>query len=139
VVATRDEPEAHRAIFDTLSEGNRKWAGKAPVLMIVAAHRMFARNGAPNRHAGYDTGAAMAYLTLEATSRGLVVHQMGGFSAQRTRTQLGIPEDFEPMAAVAVGHPASLEAIPPDLTDREQATRARKRQSEIVFRGRWGS
>ena len=137
VVATRAEPEAHQAIFDTLTEGTRKWAGAAPVLMIATAHKTFARNGEPNRHARYDTGAAMAYLTLEATSRGLVVHQMGGFSAERARAHLGIPEDFEPMAVVAVGHPTRVEALPPDLAEREKAGRARKPQSEIAFRGSW--
>ncbi len=138
VVAERSDAEAHAAVLATLAEGNRKWAGQAPVLMIVAASKVFARNGRPNGHALYDAGAAMAWLTVEATARGLVLHQMGGFDRDKAAEALGISADFAPVVAVALGHPADLETLPPDVVERERAPRARKPQSEIAFRGRWG-
>jgi len=139
VVTTRATPEEHQVVFDVLDAGNQKWAGQAPVLMIVAAKKRFARDGKPNAHALYDTGAAVAFLTLEATARGLVLHQLAGFDRDRAAASLGIPEPFEPVVAIALGHPAEPGSVAPELAERERAPRARKSQSELAFRGRWGA
>ncbi len=138
VVATRRDPEAFQAIFGTLAEGNQKWAGQASVLMVVAASRAFARNGKLNRHSLYDTGAAVAWLSAEATARGLVLHQMGGFDRDRAAAVLGIPADYDPVVVVALGYPAPDESLPLEQAERERAPRVRKPQAETVFRGRWG-
>src|SRR5260370_6405287 len=74
LVATRDDKESFEKMLSVLVEFNAAWAKSAPVLAIAVAHLVFAKNNAPNRNAQYDTGAASALLTVEATAHGLAVH-----------------------------------------------------------------
>ena len=76
-VKLRDK-ETWTKIHSVLVEGNQPWAANAPVLALGIVERNFEHNGKPNNTAGHDLGAASACLTLEATARGLVVHQMAG-------------------------------------------------------------
>jgi nitroreductase len=108
-VALRGSEQFDR-IASTIVEGNA-WALKAPALGIAFASGSFARNGQPNRWGGYDTGQAMAHLTLQAQSMGLNVHQMGGFDAAKAIEVLEVPAGHEAMAAFAIGYAA--EALPP--------------------------
>ena len=139
LVARREEGEAFQRMLSCLAEGNRRWAKDAPVLMVSLARDTFARNGRENRHALHDVGQAVAQLTAEATARGLSVHQMAGFDAGRVRELYEVPEGVEPVAAIALGHPADPADLPEDLRDRELSERTRKPLEETVFAGRWGS
>jgi len=78
-------------------EFNANWAKKAPVLVIAVAELAFAKNKAPNRNAQYDVGAASLQLALEATARGLVVHQMAGFDPETAKEAYDIPQGWEPL------------------------------------------
>src|SRR5271169_1740738 len=71
IVATKDAKEDFARIAGTLVEFNQMWAKHAPLLAIAVAELAFAKNGAPNRNAQYDVGAATALFSLEATARGL--------------------------------------------------------------------
>ncbi|HEY5935776.1 MAG TPA: nitroreductase family protein, partial [Kofleriaceae bacterium] len=64
--------------FGLLAEGNRAWCDRAGVLVVVLSHRVFARNGKPNRVHSFDTGAAFENLALQGAAMGLVVHGMMG-------------------------------------------------------------
>ena len=104
IVGTKDDLETHSKILSTLVEFNQGWAKHAPVLAIAVSQMEFARNKTPNRNAFYDTGAAVAHLTAEATSRGLFVHQMAGFEPQKAIEVFHIPKGWEPIAAFAIGY-----------------------------------
>ena len=104
------DAEAFDRIASTIVPGNA-WALKAPVLGISLANLSFERKGNPNRWAGYDTGAAMAHLTVQAESLGLNVHQMGGFDAAKAIEVLHVPAGHEAMAAFAIGY--AVEPDPP--------------------------
>lgn len=132
------DPEAHARVLSTLVPQNAAWAGRAPVLMVAVSKMTHTHNGAPNRHALYDTGAATALLTLQATWHGLSVHQMGGFHADQARKLLGIPEGFEPVAVLAIGHPGDPADLSDNLRTRELAPRQRRPLNELVFNGSWG-
>ena len=99
----------------------------------------FTRNGKPNRHAFHDVGLASAALVAQATSSSLDVHQMAGIVPECFREKLGIPPDWEPVAALAIGYPGDPSKLPEDLREREQAPRVRKPQSEFVFTDKWGN
>ena len=86
-----------------LVEGNKSWAKDAPVLLLACADSVLSQNGNPNRWGQYDTGAASLNLCLQATALGLMVHQMGGFDADKTKTEFSIPDQFTPMAMMTVG------------------------------------
>jgi len=138
LVATKDDPATHAKLLSTLVEFNQAWAKHAPVLGIAISRMNFARNGNVNRNAFYDTGAAMAHLTIEAVSRGLLVHQMAGFDHHKAIEQFLIPEGWEPIAAFVIGYPGDPQALPEHLRERELAPRTRKPLSEFVMSGHWG-
>lgn len=138
IVSRRENQAEFDRLLSCLSESNQRWAKGAAVLMLSVASQAFAKNGKPNRHALHDVGLAAAQLTLQATALGLAVHQMAGFSMERARELFAIPEDFEPVAAIALGYPGRPDELPEDLRARELGERSRKPQSEFVFAGTWG-
>lgn len=138
VVARKSDGEAYERILSLLDPGNQQWAVTAPVLIIMAAKRTFSHNGSPNIYAIHDTGAALAQLFLQANALGLHAHGMAGFDRERARQVLGIPEDYDLGAAVALGY----RDLPEKLTNEkhrksEVAKRVRKPLDELVFAGRW--
>jgi nitroreductase len=98
----------------------------------------FAKTGKPNRNAFYDTGAAVANLSAEATSRGLFVHQMAGFDPHKAIELFEIPSGWEPIAAFTIGYPGDPESLPETLRQRELAPRERKPLESFVMGGHWG-
>jgi len=138
LVATQDDVENFANMVSVLVEFNANWAKKAPVLALAVSELSFAKNGTPNRNAQYDTGAASALLTVEATSRGLFVHQMAGFDPAKARQVFSIPEGWEPIATLAIGYPGDPATLPQPYQDREAAPRTRKPLREFVMTGQWG-
>ncbi|MBI2969958.1 MAG: nitroreductase family protein [Gammaproteobacteria bacterium] len=139
VVCNRAEDEsAWGRARDCLTAGNQSWARNAPVLMLVAADTLFTDNGTPNRWGAYDAGAASMSLCVQATEMGLMVHQMGGFDAERARSAFGVPARYTPMAMMAVGYQIAESRIPQDLREREHAPRRRRPLEETFFASEWG-
>jgi nitroreductase len=138
LVATRDDHENFARMLSVLVEFNAGWARSASVLALAVAQLNFAKNNAPNRNAHYDTGAATALLSVEATARGLSVHQMAGFDPAKAREVFAIPTGWEAIAAIAIGYPGDPNSLPQPLKDRELAPRTRKPLSEFVMSGHWG-
>jgi nitroreductase len=121
-----------------LVEGNRGWAKDAPLLLLACADSVLSQNGKPNRWGQYDTGAASLNLSLQAAALGLMVHQMGGFDVDKTKTEFSIPEQFAPMAMMTVGYQLAETAMPDDIKEREYNARARNTLDENFFEGHWG-
>jgi nitroreductase len=120
-----------------LAEKNQQWAKNAPVLMLAIAMANFNHNGKPNRWAMYDTGAASVSLCLQATALGLVVHQMGGFDAEKAREVFNFPEDCQPMAMMAVGHQAEADSLDEDFKEAELGARSRVPLEQRFYFGKW--
>ena len=137
-VATKGDAENYAKMLGVLVEFNANWAKQAPVLALSVAHVKMQRDGKPNRVALHDVGSATSQLTLEANSRGLQVHQMAGFDAEKARQTFAIPLDWEPVAGIALGYPGDPESLPEKLRERELAPRTRKPLSEFVMTGGWG-
>jgi nitroreductase len=138
-VATKDDTRTFSALASSLKPGNRHWAERAPVLVLALAQTTYSKNGSPNHHALYDLGQSVAFLTVEATARGLSVHQMGGFDRENVRESLSIPAGFEPVVMFALGYAADPAILPEELQKREQAPRSRKSLNELVFTEAWGT
>lgn len=138
LVASKSDPAAYDRILHLLVPGNQSWAKTAPVLIIMAAKRTFSHNGSPNYYALHDAGQALAYLFLQATALGLHAHGMAGFDRDRARTELGIPDDYELGAAVALGYLGSPDQLNEKQQKNELAARQRKPLNEIVFGATWG-
>jgi nitroreductase len=140
LVATKAEPEQYGRVLSCLVEGNQLWAKAAPVLAIGCVRLAFERNGKPNAAAVHDLGLASGNLCLEATARGLHVHQMIGILPDRVREVFGVPEGVQPYTGLAIGYAADPAdaALPESLRQRDAVRRGRKHLPEFVFGGEWG-
>ncbi len=139
IVATKTEPNAFERLLSCLVEGNQGWAAAAPVLALGCTSLRFTLNGKPNAAAVHDLGLASASLTLEATARGLFVHQMIGILPDRARELFRIPEGVQPLTGLAIGYAADPETLSEKYRERDLAPRTRKPLAEFVFAGEWGS
>ena len=104
--------------YALLDEGNRAWCHRAAVLLVVLG-RKTTDDGRNIRLHAFDTGAAFENLALQATAMGLVIHPMGGFDVNRTRTELNVPDNFEVLIMAAVGHPGEISDLPKHQQERE--------------------
>src|SRR5436190_3636884 len=81
LVVLRDEAsEIWRALIAALAQANQMWAVSAPVLVVTAVRLTLERNEAVYKMAWYDTGQAVAVLTMQATAQDISVRQMEGFN-----------------------------------------------------------
>lgn len=130
LVALRGEP-AYERLYDTLSRGNKSWAGRASALLLAVSLQAD-ETGRPYPRAAHDTGQAVAHLSVQAAAQGLAVHQMAGFDADAARHTFGLTDVQQPAVVVAVGVPggAPLEGR---LAEKEAAPRVRKPLEELLL------
>ena len=138
ICANKDHETEWNRLLACLVEGNRKWAYRAPVLILSVASLNFQDDSTPNRHAFHDTGMAVENLVLQATALGLSTHQMAGFDAEKARADLKIPSGYEPVAMIAVGYPGDPTSLSDQLRERELRPRSRQPISGWTFSGQWG-
>lgn len=138
VAVTQDDPEAHARMVHGLGERNQVWARHAPVLLLVVA-KTERTPGQPNRYAWYDVGQAVAHLSVQATAEGLVLHQMGGFDAEKARQAFDVPAGYDPVVVIALGYLGDPMDLPEDMRAREGAPRSRLPLDQSAFYGRWGN
>ena len=138
LVASRDQGQQFERMLSCLLDGNQAWAREAPTLAIGCARTTFSRNNRPNRVAQHDLGLASASLSLEATSRGIQVHQMAGILPDKAREIFAIPQEFEPVTALAMGYWAGPNSGARELQARDAGERTRRPQADFVFAGKWG-
>ncbi len=137
IVATQNNPDEFSRLLECLAEGNQVWAKNAPVLMLSVAKLTFTRNGVENRHAFHDVGAASTNLAIEATAQGLVIHQMAGFDGPKAKETYGIPDGYDPVAAIALGYLGDPQTLSESMQQRQSAPRTRKPIDQFVFTGHW--
>ncbi|PRY46141.1 nitroreductase family protein [Umezawaea tangerina] len=128
--------DTHRRILATLRPRNRTWAHRASVLLIGAVVTADERGELPNTV--YGLGLAVQNLVLQAVDLGLVTHQIGGFDKDAARAEFGMPDDVEPVVAIALGHLGDVADLPEELQARETRPRRRRPLTELVFGGTWG-
>jgi nitroreductase len=139
LVATKENLHEFGQLLSCLVEANKAWAKAAPVLVLGVVSLRFAKNNKDNRAAVHDLGLAAGNLLVEATARGLSVHQMIGILPDKAREVYQIPENYEAWTAMAIGYKADPAKLPDALKERDLASRQRKSLSEFLFTGRWGN
>lgn len=112
--ARRDTPQ-WSLFFDLLMEANQAWCKNAALLVVIVAHKVFARNGKPNPVHIFDVGSAWENLALQATAMGLVSHGMAGFDFEKARTALRVPDDYAVAAMFAIGQPGDPDQLPEEM------------------------
>ncbi len=138
MIATKEDEAAYAQILDCLTESNQRWAGNAPVLMLVFVYTTFSVDGSPLRTALYDAGLAVQNMVVQATAHDLSVRQMAGIQLDLIREVYHIPENVVPVTGIAIGYRGDPESLIERLRAREQEPRTRKALTEIVFSGDWG-
>lgn len=133
------DPEAWERAYECLDAGNKRWTFAAPILGIVCSMTRFSKDNSTNRWHSYDAGQAAVNLALEASARGLMAHQMGGFDADAVRASFLVPEQVTVMAMFALGYQLPLERVPEAMRVRETQPRVRKPLEQIAFAGGWGN
>ena len=136
LVVTNQKSEHFQKLVGVLSEGNQQWAKNVPVLVLTLA-RKEREPGKPNPWAAYDLGQSIAHLSVQASTMGLHVHQMGGFDARQATEIFNIPDDFQALTVVAIGYLGDPDQLPEGLREREVQGRTRKPLEEIVFIHEW--
>jgi nitroreductase len=139
IVATREDGEDFAKLLSCLVDANQVWAKAAPVLALGVVRLRFVRNDKPNHAAVHDLGLAAGNLLVEATARGLSVHQMIGIVPERARDLYQIPDGSEAWTALAIGHRGDPSKLPETLRGRDTTPRQRKPLREFVFGGGWGT
>jgi nitroreductase len=131
-LVTRRGDEAFDRLAEVLAPGNRSWAPAASALVLVAAQTT-EETGRPRPWALYDTGQAVAALTVQAESEGLSVHQLGGFDADAARQTFDLDDTLSPVVVVAVGRYDPAAQLPKPLTTRERAPRTREALETLLL------
>ena len=136
IIGVRERsPDVWEKVLSVLVEANQAWAQYAPVLALGLTQVNFEHNGKPNRVARHDLGAASANLTVEATSRGVYVHQMLGIEPDKAREVFDVADTLEPLTALALGYRGDPAGIDDKFVEREQGERQRKPLSELILHG----
>jgi nitroreductase len=126
-------------LFDALMDMNQQWVANASVLAYALSDRFRRRadrEPAPNRSHSFDTGAAWAYLALQAHHLGWAAHAMGGFHVDKAHEAIGAPQsDYRVEAAIAIGRPTDADVLPESYRAREVPS-GREPVGSFVFEGR---
>lgn len=127
--------ETFTTLTGLLKRGN-SYAHAASALILVCADE--GEDERTARYASVDAGAAIAQLTVEAVSRGLIVHPMAGFDVDGACSAFGIPEGVRPLAVIAVGALGDYATADPAIAERDSRHRERLPLEQIAFAGNWG-
>ena len=127
--------ETNATVSGLLKRGN-SYAKAAGALIMVCADE--GEDERTARYAAVDAGAAIAQLTIEAVSRGLIAHPMAGFDADGARQVFGIPAGVRPIAVVAVGSLGDYDNAPQEVVERDARGRSRLPLDEVAFADTWG-
>lgn len=122
--------------LNLLVPGNKEWAQKASVLVVVISKKTFDYDGSPSKTHTFDTGAAAQNMALQAASMDIAAHGMEGFDYEKARTTLHIPDEYQVEAMFAIGKLGNPEDLPPKLREREKPS-DRKPLKDIVFEGKF--
>jgi nitroreductase len=123
-------------ITELLKRGNRYSHAAGALIMVCTDEGEDDRTA---RYAAVDAGAAIAQLTIEAVSRGLIAHPMAGFDADGACEVFGIPAGVRPVAVVAVGSLGDYDNAPQEIVERDAQGRSRLPLENVAFAGSWGT
>jgi len=117
------DPEVLKEIHGNLSKTNR-WVERASMLVAVYSREDDDCKVKGRYYHQFDIGMAVGLLMLRATELGLVAHPFAGFKEKAVKGILGIPEEYQLIALVAVGKKADV--LNDLLTDGQKETESKR-------------
>jgi nitroreductase len=146
-------PEEVQRFWDIVGGGDPEWPGegtrRAPMIVVPLGSKAAYLERYAESDKGWtdrdesrwsapywtiDTAFAAMVILLAAVDEGLGGLFFGLYPPSMTafRAAYGIPDEWEPIGAIAVGHPARIDPV---RSSRD--TRPRRGLEEIVHRGHW--
>jgi len=110
------DPEVLSELHEALFKGNA-WAKAASMIIAVFSKKDLDCLIKGKEYYLFDTGMATAFIILRATELGLVAHPIAGFSENKAKEVLGIPDDMTLITLVVVGKHS--ETISPVLSEKQ--------------------
>lgn len=138
IILAGKEDNHYQDLFDCLVEFNQKWCKTAPCLAVALGKLKFDKNGKENRHAFHDVGAFLSVASLRAMELGIYTHEMAGFSADKVREKLNIPDGYEPITMFTLGRPGNEDELPQQIAEKENPNSSRNGINTFLFSGEWG-
>jgi nitroreductase len=109
--------------LDFLIPFNRAWAERASALVVALSARKFTLPGREEAidtgSHSFDTGAAVAYLSLEASIAGWSAHIITGIDKEKAQKTLNVPADYQVEAVITIGKKGNPDSLPDALKARE--------------------
>lgn len=131
--------DAYEKMVSCLSDGNKKWATNAPLLML-SVYKENNKDGKENFHALHDLGLSLGNMTLQAQYMGIALHHMAGLNWKKAAELFHVPEGFHVTTAIALGYyGGELDKLSEELQAAEMKERNRIPQSEFAFRNSWSN
>jgi len=133
-------PDVLKEMHTSLSPGN-EWACEASMIIVVAGRRKDDCVIGDRIYYTFDIGMAVEAMILRATELGLVAHPIAGFSPNKVREILDIPEDVDVITLIIVGkHSDKINPLlSPKQVEAEKERPARKDLKEFVFVNKWNN
>ena len=119
--------------YSFLDAGNQEWCHKAAALIVVVDQTITDTGRTIRTHA-FNVGLSAENLLLQGCAMGILVHPMAGFSAETAIAHLNLPENWQPLAMIAVGHFGEISELSEKNIAREFPS-GRKPLSETVHEG----
>lgn len=105
-----------------------RWAGKAPVIIVIFAELDWMANRLGKQIQGthyylIDIGIAGEHLVLQAHALGLGTCWIGWFNARKAARILGVPRSWRAVSLIAMGYPAA----------KHKVHKHKKKMEEILY------
>jgi nitroreductase len=110
-------------MYEALSRGNA-WAKQSSMIIAAFSKPDDDCQIRSREYHQFDLGMATATMILRATELGLVAHPIAGFSPNKTREILGIPDEYSVLTLIIVGK--KMQEIHPSLSE-DQVKNEQKR------------
>ena len=133
-----NDPDALGAVKEHLTRGNY-WAGSCPLIIAVVS-RSDLDCEIPDGRRYYQFGCGMAAMNLmiQATALGLIAHPIAGFKQAPIKDALGIPDSYELIVLIIVGHPGGdVSSLSEKHQAEEASERVRRPLNEVLCWNRW--
>lgn len=133
----RGEPEFDAVVLGGgLTGVNPEWAARASALAVFLAERVRPDGSRWTQEVAWlNVGFAAQQLMLQAAALGLRTRYMGGIDRDVIAKALAVDTaSHDVVVTMAIGKQAGLEALSPEIIEREQAPRERKPMVEILWR-----
>ncbi len=131
------ERSALAKVREALKPGNRTWADRAPMLMVIGANPEDDSTTDEKEYYLFDCGLAAENMILQGIAEGLIMHPMLGWTEQLIKQALNVPDPIRIAVVIAVGYPGRLEDLNEKLQKKETADRKRKPLAEITHYDGW--